>query len=518
MENLPNKIPIGRPINNTQIYLLDKEMELVPAGIPGELYIGGFNIANGYINHLDWTTDRFIQNPFGEGKLYKSGDVAKWDNIGVLEFLGRDDGQVKVRGYRIELGEIESCMLKYPNLKEAAVKLIDEADYKEIAAYFTSSTDIGSSTLKEFLVSQLPGYMIPGFFVKLEAFPRTPSGKINLRLLPLPDTNDHPDLSSYVQPVGETEIAIAEAWSEILHREHISSNENFFEIGGNSIKAIRLMSKVQKRLGKKTYLNLIFQHPTIKQMADIIIGTDERLKNMDTEYLLLNQEQEKKVFFLPPGIGYSFAYIEFAKYFDNQTVCGLNFVETADPAKSMADLLIQIQKEGKFYLFGHSAGGNMAYDLAIELQNRGKQVGGIILLDTYRQLELIDWSTEEYLNDAILYIEQNHAEFLDEEIKEAALAKIVAFRKYLNSRVEDIFLNCPIFQIEASDIITNFNQNISRTAWDELTSHFEVYEGSGGHMDMLKQPNLEWNAMLTRRLLDRLFDENCNTNLNDNKK
>jgi surfactin family lipopeptide synthetase A len=507
IEEFPNKIPIGRPVHNTQIYLVNKEMELVPAGIPGDLYIGGFNVANGYINRADLTTERFIQNPFGEGILYKSGDVARWDNHGELEFLGRDDGQVKVRGYRIEPGEIESCMLKYPNLKEAVIKLIDEGDNKEIVAYFTSSTDIDSSSLKEFLVSQLPGYMIPGYIVKLAEFPRTSSGKIDHRFLPLPDANDNMDLLSFVQPVGETEIAIAEVWSEILHRQNISSHENFFEIGGNSIKAIRVMSKVQKRLNKKTYLNLIFQHPTIKQMAEIIIGTDERLKNMDSDYISLNQVVGKNIFFMPPGIGYSFAYMEYVKYFENHTVYGLNFIESTDPAKSMADILVNLQREGAFYLFGHSAGGNMAYDLAIELQKRGREVGGVILLDSYRQLELIDWSADEYLNDAILYIEQNHAEFLDEEIKEAALSKIVAYRRYLNARAEDKFLNCPVFQIEASDEITNFNQKISRSAWAELTSQYEAFEGFGGHMDMLKQPNLGGNALLTRKLFDRLMNE-----------
>ncbi len=519
-EEQPNKIPIGRPINNTQILLLDNRMELVPTGIAGDLYIGGFNVANGYLNKTDLTNDRFIQNPFGKGKLYKSGDVARWNHNGELEFLGREDGQVKVRGYRVELGEIESCMLNYPDLREAAVKLIDDGENNEIAAYFTSNEEIEISRLKEFLVSRLPGYMVPGYFVKLDQFPHTASGKIDVRMLPIPDAADHSQLSGFVEPEGETEIAIAEVWSEILNRENIGSTDNFFETGGNSIKAIKVMSRIQKRLGKKTFLNLIFQHPTIREMAEIIVGMEDRLKNMDIEYIVLNQEQERKIFFLPPGIGYSFAYMEYAKYFEELAVYGLNFVETSDPAKSMADLLTTIQPEGAFYLFGHSAGGNMAFDVAIELQNRGRELGGLILLDSYRQLEVIAWSQEEYMNDAVLYIEQNHAEFLDEEIKEAALLKIAAYRKYLNSRAEDKFVNCPIIQIEASDEITNFSKNISRSAWGELTTRFDVFEGSGGHMDMLKQPNLERNALLTKKLFDELYDENemrtLTGNINDN--
>lgn len=276
------------------------------------------------------------------------------------------------------------------------------------------------------------------------------------------------------------------------------------------------MSKVQKRLGKKTFLNLIFQQPTIKQMAAIITGTEERLKNLETDYIVFNEGQGKKVFFLPPGIGYSFAYMEYAKYFNDYSVYGLNFIESDSPAKSTASTLIDLQKEGAFYLFGHSAGGNMAYDVALELEKQGRQVGGIILLDSYRQMELIDWSAEEYLNDAVLYIEQNHAEFLDEEIKEVALRKIVAYRKYLNARIETELLSCPIIQIEATDEIIKFNYKISRRAWEELSPQFEVFVGCGGHMDMLKQPNLDKNALLTKKLLDYLINKGYDSQLNKN--
>ncbi len=506
-KDLPVKIPIGRPINNSQILILDKEMHRIPIGISGDLYIGGFNVANGYIHQPDLTMERFLSNPFGKGQLYQSGDVARWNHNGQLEFLGRDDGQVKVRGYRIELGEIETCLLRYPQVKEAAVKLIGDGENKEIAAYFTSLKKMDILRLKEFLAAQLPAYMIPGYFVQLESFPHTASGKIDLRSLPVPDEKDNAFSSVYVEPEGETEISIAEVWKEILHREKISAHDDFFEIGGNSIKAIQVMSKVQKRLGKKTYLNLIFQRPTIRQMANTISDTEEQLKNMETDYILLNPERDRKIFFMPPGIGYSFAYMGYAKYFEDYAICGLNFMETSYPEQSMADLLIQIQQEGAFYLFGHSAGGNMAFDVALELQKRGRQVGGIILLDSYRQLELIDWSPEEYLEDAILYIEQNHAEFLDEEIREAALRKIVAYRKYLNARAEEKSVDCPILQIEATDEITKFGQKISRSAWADLTSHFEIFEGFGGHMDMLKQPNLERNATLTKTLLKKLTNE-----------
>jgi len=504
---LPAKIPTGRPIANTQIFVLDQEMNFHPTGIPGDLFIGGYNVANGYVNKPEYTIERFIDNPLGDALLFKSGDLARWDYQGNLEFMGRNDSQVKVRGFRIEPGEIESCMLMYPDLKETVVKLSDDGDNKELVAYFSTEKQIDISKLKEYLTACLPAYMIPGYFVKLDSFPHTANGKIDLLKLPKPDENSNSFLSDFIEPEGKTEIIIASVWKEILKKDKISSKDNFFEIGGNSIRAIQVMSKIQKKLGKKTFLDLIFKYPTIKQMADIILDMDQKLKSIDANYVLLNEEHEKKVFFLPPGIGYSFAYTEFAKYFDTISIYGLNFIESSNPARSTAELIIDLQQEGKIFLFGHSAGGNMAYDVALELKEMGRKVGGILLLDSYRQLELIQWNEEEYLNDAVLYIEQNHAEFLDEEIKESTLRKIVSYRKYLNSRKEDKSIDCPIYQIEAEDLITNFDQNISRSAWCQLTTQFELFAGFGSHMDMLKKPNIEKNALLADKLLVTLINK-----------
>ncbi len=199
--------------------------------------------------------------------------------------------------------------------------------------------------------------------------------------------------------------------------------------------------------------------------------------------------------------------MEYAKYLEEVSVYGINFIETEDPAGAMTDLILDVQKNGRYFLFGHSAGGNMAYDVAMELTKRGKDVGGIIMLDSYRQLEVLSWSEEEYLNDAVLYIEQNHAEFLDEEIKDSAFRKIMAYRRFLNSRYEKDMLACPILQIEALDEIPDSKNNLSRSAWDAITAEFKVYQGFGGHMDMLKKPNLEKNAQLTARLINTLFQK-----------
>lgn len=505
--SLPIKVPMGFPINNTQIYILDKNIEPLPVGIPGDLYIGGLNVANGYLNKIDLTSEKFINNPFGEGKLYRSGDLAQVNYNGELEFIGRDDGQVKVRGFRIELGEIESCFQNYPGIKEVALKLIGEEENKELAAYYTTTEEIDSSVCKDFLAGHLPSYMIPTCFVKLEEFPRTASGKIDKLSLPEPQKDMNNSLSLYVEPQGEVEITIAKVMEEILQINKISAHDDFFKIGGNSIKAIRLMSKVQKQLGKKINLNLIFKHSTIRHMATIIQETDERLKNLETDYILINPDCKKKLFFMPPGIGYSFAYLEYAKYFDEFGICGINFIESEEPARAIVEIIIKLQEEGPYYLFGHSAGGNMAYDVATELQKREKQLGGIVLLDSYMQLEIIEWSEKDYLNDAILYIEQNHAEFLDDEIKDAALQKIVAYRRYLNARFESGYINCPIIQIEANDEITSFGDKIIRNGWKNLTEHYEVFKGFGGHMDMLKQPFLKENAQLTCQIFKHLNQE-----------
>jgi amino acid adenylation domain-containing protein len=262
------KIPIGKPIHNTQAYVLGKHKELVPEGTRGELYIGGAGLAKGYLYDEILTQEKFVNNPFINGeKIYHTGDIARWMPDGTLEFLGRIDNQVKLRGFRIELGEIENQLAKYEPVKEAVVVLREQE--QQLVAYYVSEKEISTTDLKDFLYGELPEYMVPTYFVHLEALPLTASGKLDRKALPVPQLSMELE---YVAPTNEIEEKLAEIWAEVLKLEKgmIGTNRNFFELGGHSLRAMVLANKIFKELNVSIPLKEIFEKPTIKLQGDVI--------------------------------------------------------------------------------------------------------------------------------------------------------------------------------------------------------------------------------------------------------
>ncbi|WP_291584138.1 amino acid adenylation domain-containing protein [Clostridium sp. UBA6640] len=265
-----DKITIGKPIKNTKIYILDSNNRVVPIGVSGELCISGDGVARGYLNNTSLTEEKFIKNPFCDNsRMYKTGDLARWLPDGSIEFLGRIDSQVKLRGYRIELGEIENSLMCYENVNEAVV-IIKEMDDNEryICAYITSGNDLNEIELKAFLRKTLPEYMIPTYFTKLDKLPLTNNGKINRRFLPKPILNK--SLNKYEGPRNDIEEKLVKMWSEILGFENISINDKFFDIGGHSLKAILLISKIQKEFKRELKIGELFEASTIKELSEYI--------------------------------------------------------------------------------------------------------------------------------------------------------------------------------------------------------------------------------------------------------
>ena len=240
------KVLIGKPLGNTQTYILDRDLNPVPIGIAGELHIAGDGLARGYLNRRELTAERFIDNPFGAGKLYKTGDLARYLADGNIEFLGRIDNQVKIRGFRIELGEIEANLLQHPSIKETLV-IARENQHREqyLTAYLIPKDEqkLEIAQLRQFLQEKLPEYMIPSAFVFLDNFPLTPNGKINRKALPEPDFQDN-RTQKFIAPSNQTEIKLAEIWQEVLNIEKVGINDNFFELGGHSLLAIRSQRKI----------------------------------------------------------------------------------------------------------------------------------------------------------------------------------------------------------------------------------------------------------------------------------
>ncbi|MCC5439464.1 non-ribosomal peptide synthetase, partial [Clostridium botulinum] len=282
-------IPIGKPIDNTKLYIL-KNNKPVPVGVSGELYIAGDGLARGYVNRIKLTSEKFVDNPFEPGtKMYKTGDLARWLPDGNIEFLGRIDNQVKIRGFRIELGEIENRLLQHENIKEAAVLVKENKDSeKYICAYVVSKKNLEELDLKSHLKETLPEYMLPAYFVELEKMPLTANGKLNRRVLPEPNLDA--GLVEYEAPRNKVEETLAKIWSEILGIEKVGINDNFFDLGGHSLKATMLMSKIHKELNREVLLKEIFKSSTIKDLSKYIESAEENL------YSKIEKVEEKEYY------------------------------------------------------------------------------------------------------------------------------------------------------------------------------------------------------------------------------
>jgi amino acid adenylation domain-containing protein len=264
-------VPIGRPISNIALYVLDRHGEPVPVGVAGELHIGGIGVARGYLGRAGLTAERFVPSPFGSGeRLYRTGDLARWRADGVLEFLGRLDFQVKLRGLRIELGEIEAALLSYGAVAQAVVVAREEAGgEKRLVGYVVAADgatpDIGD--LRAHLRRTLPDYMVPQAFVVLDRLPLTPNGKLDRRALPAPEASASRD---YVAPRNEVEAKLAGIFAEVLRLERVGINDNFFELGGDSIRATRAITRVQQEFHLGVPLRTLFESPRTVELADRI--------------------------------------------------------------------------------------------------------------------------------------------------------------------------------------------------------------------------------------------------------
>jgi non-ribosomal peptide synthetase component F len=279
--------PIGRPIANTQLYLLDAAGQPVPTGVVGELHIAGAGLGRGYLNRPGLTAERFLPNPFsrrpGE-RLYRTGDLARYRNDGNVEFLGRADQQVKIRGFRIELGEIEAALSAHPAVNEAVViAREDKPGDKRVVAYLVLNGEQtpGTGELRAFVKDKLPDYMVPSAFTILEALPLTPSGKVDRRALPAPERDGLEPVEGFAAPRSPVEETLAHIWAQVLDVERVGIHDNFFHLGGHSLLAIQIVSRVREAFKIDLPLRRIFETPTI---ADLSVGiVQSQAEELDDE-------------------------------------------------------------------------------------------------------------------------------------------------------------------------------------------------------------------------------------------
>jgi acyl-coenzyme A synthetase/AMP-(fatty) acid ligase/acyl carrier protein len=282
-------IPIGRPIANTEIYVLDKHLQPLPVGVAGELFIGGDGLARGYLNRPQLTAEKFISNPFSQNpgaRLYRTGDLARYLPGGDIELLGRNDWQVKIRGFRIELGEVEETLRQHPAVHEAVVTVRENAPGdKRLVAYYTGpdrgeqgEATVEAEALRRHLARSLPEYMVPAAYVKLKALPLTPNGKLDRKALPAPE-GDAYAVRGYEAPQGEVETTLASIWADVLKVERVGRHDHFFELGGHSLLATQLISRIRGALGIDVPLRSLFERPTVAGFAQYV----EAIRRMSVE-------------------------------------------------------------------------------------------------------------------------------------------------------------------------------------------------------------------------------------------
>ncbi|MFA0960210.1 amino acid adenylation domain-containing protein [Roseivirga sp. BDSF3-8] len=306
-------VPIGRPVSNTQAYVLSEAMQLQPVGVSGQLYLGGSGLARGYLNREELTGEKFIASPFNPGeRLYKTGDLCRWLPGTILEYQGRIDDQVKVRGHRIELGEIEHTLLSHPGVNEAVVVVRTEHSEASLIAYLVVSDDLDKAEVKDYLSSKLPAYMVPAYFIDLEAIPMTANGKVDKKALPAVSSEDVV-VRQYETPRSKLEAELVQIWEEVLNVEGVGITDSFFELGGHSLRAVRLVNKVQQSLGLSMEVRDLFQYPTIKVIAPRLVSRDssnieaapkkERYRATPSQHRLwvLSQFEEGNISYNIPG-------------------------------------------------------------------------------------------------------------------------------------------------------------------------------------------------------------------------
>ena len=379
---------IGRPLSNREAYIL-YDNKLKGIGMPGELCVAGDGVARGYLNQPELTNEKFIDNPYGEGNLYKTGDLARWLPDGNIEYLGRIDDQVKIRGYRIELGEIECVLRKAEGVEDAVViARADENGDKEIYAYFTAEEELSHDSLQTRLRQELPDYMIPSHMTQIDKIPLTTNGKVNRELLP---DIEMQSAAEYAPPQNELEEALIKIWEGALGRENIGIHDNFFDLGGHSLKAMTIVNKISNELGFNIPVAELYNAPDVSQLANYIATEGDNTNNINGLVLLKKGHQQDRNFFIVhAGSGKAMAFLKLVNNIQEEFNCWGFEYERIDPdipaieilASSYIDKLQQVQADGPYYISGWCVGGLVAFEMARQLEVQGAEVQFIGLYNT----------------------------------------------------------------------------------------------------------------------------------------
>jgi len=395
-------VPLGQPIDGAKVTIMTEDLRLAPPGTAGEIYIGGAGVARGYLNRPDLTSERFVPDPYGSeigARLYKTGDRGRRLPDGTIDFLGRLDYQVKIRGNRVEVGEIEAVLAALPEVQDSVVIVReDEPGEKRLAAYIVARERGQSVTdLRAKLKQKLPGYMVPSAFILLKSLPLTPNGKVDRKALPKPDQRRNLDLVG-VDARDSLELQLIDVWQQVLSIQGIGVNDDFFELGGDSILGARLFAEIGKRLGKRLPLATLFQASTIAGLANLL--RQEDWSPNWSSLIAIQPEGTKPPLYCVHACGaHVFIYRSLVSHLSSdQPVYGLQaraldyqkerLIRVEDMAAHYLEEIREFQPHGPYYLLGDTLGGLFALEMARQLDVAGQEVGLLAMLDTHCPLPL----------------------------------------------------------------------------------------------------------------------------------
>ncbi|MBQ4816175.1 non-ribosomal peptide synthetase [Bacillus pumilus] len=550
-------VPIGVPVSNSTVVILDDALNPVPAGVKGEIYIGGTGLAKGYLHDLERTQERFIDNPFPElegERLYRSGDLGTWRSDGTIEYLGRKDNLVKIRGYRIECGEIETALLKHPQVKECTVIAKTYGSSKRLAAYLVTDGENPHPGWKAFLQESLPGYMIPSYFIVMDEIPVTTNGKVDQKALP--DPAETISLSQGAdKPVTETQEQIVTAFKNVLGVKQVGIHDSFFDLGGDSIMSIQAVAKLKEQ-GIRVDPKWIFMHPAPAQLAahvDAMPEAAEHIERSPKDYVIelkKGDPAEPRIFFAPPAGGTVMGYIDVAKLMTHQGAVyavqspGLyedeepQFLHYTELVSIFVEAIETFYRPGIDYLAGHSMGGHLAYGMNQRLCHAGKAPKGLIILDTVPVLRdeadqalHADMNEEEVKMLALVLgmgnlvgIQPEALQGLSfQEVKQRILKeaeKDEVVHQFMNDQYLDKYLqmqthntimsqaielekepfDVPFYIVQSSDHAIDFQKKFSD--WEAYTKgSCSYYHIKGDHVTMMKRPQADELARILQTMI-----------------
>lgn len=521
-----NSVPIGFPVWNTGLRILDAMMRPVPFGVAGDLYLTGIQLAQGYLGRPDLTASRFIADPFAPGeRMYRTGDVARWLDNGAVEYLGRSDDQLKIRGQRIELGEIDRAMLSLPDVAQAVAHacVFNQAaatggDARQLVGYVVSESGLplDRDALLESLKTQLPPHMVPVVLLQISALPLSANGKLDRKALPLPELTGK---TSGRGPESETEIAVAQAFAALLGCEISDIEADFFALGGHSLLAMRLAAQLSRAFNRKVTPGQIMVASTVSKLSALLDSqmSDEQAQRLGYETLLpLREGDGPTLFCFHPASGFAWQFSVLARYLSPRwSIVGIQSPRPDGPMQQCADLdgvidhhlntLRKQQPQGPYYLFGYSLGGTLAQGIAARLREQGEAVAFLGLLDTWPP-ETQNWAEKEAngLDPAVLAeIERERQAFIAAQQGQGSSELFNAIEGNYADAVRLLTTaHSSRFDGKATLFVAERTRMMDpQAAWAPWVGELEVYSQDCAHVDIISPQAFKKIGPVLREIL-----------------